>query len=42
MSGFAIRRLVMADLLPIAVCIRPGSADVIKYVFLSSVVIQLL
>ena len=23
----------MADLLPIAVCIRPGSADVIKYVF---------
>ena len=29
-SGYAIRRLQMADLHPIAICIRPGSVDVIQ------------
>jgi guanylate kinase len=29
-SGYAIRRLQMADLHPIAVCIRPSSVDVIQ------------
>lgn len=31
-SGYAIRRLQMADLHPIAICIRPGSVDVIQAV----------
>ena len=29
-SGYAIRRLQMADLHPIAICIRPSSVDVIQ------------
>ena len=29
-SGYAIRRLQMADLHPIAVCVRPTSAEVIQ------------
>ena len=28
-SGYAIRRLQMADLHPIAICIRPTSTDVL-------------
>ena len=31
-SGYAIRRLQMADLHPIAICIRPSSSEVIQYV----------
>ena len=29
-SGYAIRRLQMADLHPVAICVRPTSAEVIQ------------
>ena len=31
-SGYAIRRLQMADLHPVAICVRPTSAEVIQWV----------